>query len=137
MLESMANASMAGVDLRNAFLVASRRTGGALREEVEKVNLRSSGGQPLSRALASIEKSVPPARRLRSMLVQAEVLGSPVSAVLTALAEESDEESRQDLEQRFGSLPVKLSAVTVVLLLPPVLIVSIVPHLLTFLKSRW
>ncbi len=35
---------------------------------------------------------------------------------------------KQQFESRLNSLPVKLSVITVVFLLPPVLIVSIVPY---------
>lgn len=105
---------------------------------MDKVSLRVAGGMSLSQALKAMEKDgISEARRLRSMLLQAEVLGTPVSTVLAALSQEADDEERHEMEQRFNALPVKLSVVTVLFLLPPVLIVAIVPHLLIFLKSRW
>ncbi len=138
MLEGMATASASGLDLRTSFQAAAKRTTGALRQEMDKVSLRAAGGLSLSQALTVMEKDgVQDARRLRSMLVQAEVLGTPMSTVLTALAEEADDEARQEAEHRFNALPIKLSLVTVAFLLPPVLIVAIVPHLLVFLRSRW
>lgn len=138
MLDAMATASTSGLDLRTAFHVAARRTTGALRLEMDRVSLRAAGGQSLSQALTVMEKDgVAMARRLRSMLVQAEVLGTPVSTVLSALAQEAEDGERHELEQRFNALPLKLSVITVVFLLPPVLIVAIVPHLLIFLRSQW
>lgn len=138
MLEGMATASASGLDLRTSFQAAAKRTTGALRQEMDKVSLRAAGGLSLSQALMAMEKDgIQDARRLRSMLVQAEVLGTPMSTVLTALAEEADDEARQESEHRFNALPIKLSLVTVAFLLPPVLIVAIVPHLLVFLRSRW
>jgi len=138
MLDAMATASASGLDLRTAFQAACRRTSGALRQEMDKVSLRVAGGMSLSQALKAMEKDgISEARRLRSMLLQAEVLGTPVSTVLAALSQEADDEERHEMEQRFNALPVKLSVVTVLFLLPPVLIVAIVPHLLIFLKSRW
>ena len=138
MLDAMATASTSGLDLRTAFQVAARRTTGALRQEMDKVSLRAAGGQSLGQALTVMEKDgIAAARRLRSMLVQAEVLGTPVSTVLSALSQEADDGERHELEQRFNALPMKLSIVTVVFLWPPVLIVAIVPHLLIFLRSQW
>ncbi len=92
----------------------------------------------MSRALSVMERNgILQAKRMASTLMQAEVLGTPVSIVLRSLSEEAQDALHQEEQERFNSLPVKLSVVTVIFLLPPVLIVSIVPHILTFLRSRW
>ncbi len=138
MLEGMASVAQAGLDLRQSFQMASRRTTGSLRDQMEKVNRRLEGGQSLGKALSAMERGgVTQAKRLSSMLMQAEILGTPVSMVLKSLAEEAQDAIHQEDQERFNSLPVKLSVVTVVFLLPPVLIVSIMPHILSFLRSRW
>jgi pilus assembly protein TadC len=138
MLEGMAAVAQAGLDLPQAFQIASRRTTGSLRAEMEKVNRRLEGGQSLGKALLAMERNgVTEAKRLSSMLMQAEILGTPVSMVLQSLAEESQDAIYQEDQERFNALPVRLSVATVVFLLPPVLIVSIVPHVLSFLRSRW
>ena len=100
------------------------------------MSLRAAGGQSLSQLSLSWRKTASLWLEARSMLVQAEV-GTPVSTVLSALAQEAEDGERHELEQRFNALPLKLSVITVVFLLPPVLIVAIVPHLLIFLRSQW
>lgn len=137
LLESMAVAALSGVDLTTSLEVAARRTGGCLREELDKVILRASSGQSVGQALAALEKDMHVVSRLRSTLIQAEVLGTPVAEVLSALAEEYYTTRRQEVEQRFNALPVKLTVVTVLFLLPPVLIISVMPHLLAFMGTGW
>lgn len=138
LLEGMAVAALSGLDLNGAFLAAARRTAGALREEVDKASVRLAGGLQLSKALDVLSKDgVPGADRLRSLLLRCEVLGTPVADVLQTLALEAATVERQDIEGRFNALPLRLSVITVVFLLPPVLVTSIAPHVLMFLNSRW
>jgi Flp pilus assembly protein TadB len=137
-LESMSVAALSGMDITSAFLTASRRTSGPLLEELSAARGRVTGGMQLSKALTILaEDGVPGAERFRSLLLQCEVLGTPVSEVLQALALEAATVERQEAEGRFNALPLKMSIVTVLFLLPPVLIVSIAPHVLAFLNSRW
>ena len=129
---------LSGLDLSSAFVSATRRIGGALRHELDKASVRVAGGMQLSAALKALANDgVPGAERLRALLLQCEVLGTPVAEVLQALALEAATVERQEVEGRFNSLPLKMSIVTVLFLLPPVLIVSIAPHVLAFLNSRW
>jgi len=138
LLEAMSFAALSGLDLNSAFQAASKRTRGALREEVDKVVVRIMGGMSLGTALAVMEKDgVPEATRLRAMLAQAEMLGTPVSQVLETLASEYHTQESQEFEERLNALPVKLSIITVLFLLPPVLVISVAPHILSFLGSRW
>ena len=138
LLETMAVGAMSGFDLNSAFAAAARRVSGPLADEVDKVVLRLASGSRLSRALdLLVDRGVPGAERMSSALFQCEVLGTPIAGVLDALASESASLQRQELEARFNSLPLKMSIVTVVFLLPPLLVVSVVPHVLVFLNSQW
>lgn len=138
LLDGMAVAALAGLDLCSAFVAASGRLQGVLREETDKVVLRVTGNLPLGRAIDTLCKAgIPGAERLRSVLLQCEVLGTPVAATLDALALETSIMERQEMEGRFNALPFKMSLVTVAFLLPPVLMVSIAPHVLMFLNSQW
>lgn len=137
-LESMSVGALSGMDMNSAFLSAARRTTGALFSELTAACGRVSGGMQLSKALAVMARDgVPGAERLRTLLLQCEVLGTPVSEVLQALALEAATVERQEAEGRFNALPLRMSIITVLFLLPPVLIVSIAPHVLAFLNSRW
>jgi len=138
LLEGMSAAALSGLDLISAFAAGVRRTSGPLREELGEALVRIAGGMSLSGALASLTKAaVPGADRLRSILMRCEVLGTPVAEVLESLALEASTTERLELEGRFNSLPLKLSIVTVIFLLPPVLIVSIAPHVLAFIGTKW
>ncbi len=138
LLEGMAVAVIAGMDIRNAFEICSAKTYGVLRQACAKVMLRLHGGLPLPAALIAMEREeIEPATRLRTTLAQAEVLGTPIAEVLSTLSDEYYALEKQQFESRLNSLPVKLSVITVVFLLPPVLIVSIVPHVIAFMGSGW
>jgi pilus assembly protein TadC len=138
LLETMAVGALSGLDLNSAFMAAVKRVGGPLRDEADRAALRLAAGTPLSKSLDVLVKArIPGADRLAAMLVQCEVLGTPVAATLDSLALESSVLERQEMEARFNALPLKMSLVTVFFLLPPVLVVSIAPHVLLFLSSQW
>lgn len=138
LLEGMAVAVIAGMDIRNAFEICSARTYGVLRQASAKVILRLHGGLPLPAALRVMEREeIEPATRLRTTLAQAETLGTPVAEVLSTLSGEYYTLEKQQFESKLNALPVKLSVITVLFLLPPVLIVSIVPHVIAFVGSGW
>jgi tight adherence protein C len=138
LLESMAVAVSAGMDLLHAFEICVARTHGPLRESLEKVVVRLHSGMSLPAALAAMEKDgIDEARRLRATLAQAESLGTPVASVLEALAAEYYTSEKQRFESKLNSLPVKLSVITVIFLLPPVLIISVMPHVLSFIGAGW
>jgi len=138
LLEGMAVAVIAGMDMQSAFEICSARTHGFLRQAASKVVLRLHSGLPLASALAIMEnEGIEPARRLRTTLVQAESLGTPVAEVLSTLSAEYYTLEKQSFEYKLNSLPVKLSVITVVFLLPPVLIVSIAPHVIAFMGTKW
>ena len=80
---------------------------------------------------------LPDVRRLRALLSQSEILGTPVADMLKRLSEEGYDEERRLMEERYNALPVKLSAITVFFLLPPVLAVSVMPHILAFIEAGW
>lgn len=137
-LETLSVSALSGMDLVNAFHTAAKKTRGILSQEMEKVDARLMGGMALKDALAIPELAhIGPVDRLRAVLSQAQILGTPVSEVLNNLAQEYHAQERQYFEQRLNALPVKLSVITVVFLLPPLIIVTVVPHILKFMGARW
>lgn len=137
-VESMAVAVGAGLDLRTAFKYSVSGTHGLLRKELEKVSLRLASGMPLGKALLSLERDgLKFAERLRSALVRAELLGTPVAALFDSLVQEHQTRQRQMMEKRLNALPVRLSVICALLLLPPVFIVSVVPHVIAFIGTKW
>ena len=138
LLESMAVATAAGLNVMQAFEVCANRLSGPLKQSAEKVVLRLRSGISLPAALGIMEKDgVDVAKGLKTTLAQAEALGTPVSDVLETLSKEYYVFEKQSFESQLNSLPVKLSVITVVFLLPPVLIVSVMPHVLSFVRASW
>lgn len=138
LIESMAVAALSGMETAAAFQAAAKRAGATLREEVDKVTLRMMGGASLSRALTVVDEAcLPDVKRLRNILARNEILGTPVAGMLKALSDEGYDAERQSMQERFNTLPLRLTAITVFFLLPPVLAVSVIPHVLTFLGASW
>ncbi|MBP8613469.1 MAG: type II secretion system F family protein [Firmicutes bacterium] len=137
-LEELAVTVMAGIDARRAFEICSLKTHGYLKQISERTVLKLQSGASLAVALESMEKEgIEPARRLRATLVQAESLGTPVADALNALSQEYYILEQQMFETRLNALPLKLSIITVLFLLPPILIISIAPHILAFFNAGW
>jgi len=137
-LEELAVTVMAGIDARRAFEICSLKTHGYLKQISERTVLKLQSGASLAVALESMEKEgIEPARRLRATLVQAESLGTPVADALNALSQEYYILEQQMFETRLNALPLKLSVITVLFLLPPILIISIAPHILAFFNAGW
>lgn len=138
LLEGMAVAVSAGMDILHAFEICASKTRGHLRAASEKVVLRLHSGMSLPMALDAMEKDgIEPAKRLRATLAQAEVLGTPISEVLEALSSEYYTLEKQRFESKLNALPIRLSIITVIFLLPPVLIVSVMPHVFVFINTGW
>ena len=79
---------------------------------------------------------IPEVKRLRSVLAQSEILGAPVAGMLKSLSDEGYEAERQTWKK--GSMPFRSSCQrSRCFLLPPVLAVSVLPHILAFLESSW
>ncbi len=136
LLESMSVAVKAGLNIVDAFEVCTGKTYGPLRVSAEKVIVRLRSGMSMSAALSVMEKEgIQAAKRLKTTLSQAESLGTPISDVLEALSAEYYTLERQRFESKLNSLPIKLSLITVVFLLPPVLIISVMPHVLSFIQK--
>ncbi|HOL11300.1 MAG TPA: type II secretion system F family protein [Bacillota bacterium] len=137
-LEEIAITVMAGMDVRSAFTVCCSKTSGYFRKICDKTVLKLQSGASLAVALSSMEKEgVEPASRLRVTLVQAESLGTPIADALNALSEEYYVLTQQQFETRLNGLPLKLSIITVLFLLPPILVISVAPHVLAFLRTGW
>jgi len=129
---------MAGIDVRSAFEICSLKTHGHLKQISDRTVLKLQSGASLAVALESMEKEgVEPATRLRATLVQAESLGTPVADALNSLSQEYYILQQQRFESRLNALPLKLSVVTVLFLLPPILVISIAPHILAFFDASW
>ena len=79
----------------------------------------------------------PSARSLVSSIRQAEVSGTAVVDVLRAHAEMARRELHASRLKQAELMPLKLALCTVGFLLPALVIVSIVPHVLAFVKSGW
>lgn len=74
-------------------------------------------------------------RYLSTALSQGEKYGTPIVASLRIVAQESRRKTLVDLERRAGKLPVLLSIPLMLLILPPVIVVSAGPGFVTLMRS--
>jgi Flp pilus assembly protein TadB len=101
-----------------AEMDAGRETVAALKAAAERI-----GGQGATAFVASI--------------VQGIELGTPVARVLRVQADTLRTKHRQALEARIAAISLKVTLVTVLLFVPPLLVLAVLPNLLAFLGRGW
>jgi len=101
-----------------AEMDAGRETVAALKAAAERI-----GGQGATAFVASI--------------VQGLELGTPVARVLRVQADTLRTKHRQALEARIAAISLKVTLVTVLLFVPPLLVLAVLPNLLAFLGRGW
>jgi len=89
--------------------------------------LRAGGNRAQTVELRSI------CRTLSSALL----LGVPTAEALRELSSYASRRRRQNAEERIRSLPVRLTLVAMLLLLPPVVVLAVLPTVAAFLQSPW
>ncbi len=67
----------------------------------------------------------------------AERAGAPFAQILMELAGMLRHALRMRKEREMSLLPLKLTLVTIVFLLPSILVIALVPNVLTFINARW
>ena len=101
-----------------AEMDAGRETVAALKAAAGRI-----GGQGATAFVASI--------------VQGLELGTPVARVLRVQADTLRTKHRQALEARIAAISLKVTLVTVLLFVPPLLVLAVLPNLLAFLGRGW
>lgn len=109
-----------------------------------------SGVLPLLCDMVSAERSIGEAffqayrefgaeelRTVAETLSVAERAGAPYAGILMDLAGMLRHALRVRKEREMGLLPLKLTLVTIVFLLPSILIIALMPNVLTFTNTRW
>lgn len=136
-LEGIVIALTSGMQLQEAIGAACRGLAGPLRWEMDRVVLELGAGKPAHRCLGDLSRKLglQSISRFHFLLTQAEILGTPLAETCTVLAEEAYREMRQEMEYKLNALPVKLAVASSLLLLPPVVLITIAPGVLAFLRG--
>jgi tight adherence protein C len=136
-LDLLAAASSAGLSGQLAFRRAIESTEGPLSEElsdvVRSVDLGARWRDELRNA--SDRLPLPDLRRAAATMTRAESLGSSLSDALSELATEVRDARRSAATERARKAPVKMLFPLVFLVLPAFLLLTVVPVLISALRS--
>jgi tight adherence protein C len=136
-LDLLAAAATAGSTGLLAVRHATQATEGPLAEELSAALRRVDlGGRWSTELAAAAERlDLPDLRRASAVLVRSGSIGSSLSDALTQLARESRETRRALVAERARKAPVKMLFPLVFLVLPAFLLLTVVPVLVTTLRS--
>jgi tight adherence protein C len=136
-LDLLAAAATAGSTGLLAVRHATAATEGPLAEELSAALHRVDLGERWSTELAAAAErlDLPDLRRAAAVLARSGSIGSSLSDALTQLARESREARRALVAERARKAPVKMLFPLVFLVLPAFLLLTVVPVLVTTLRS--
>ncbi|PZN10986.1 MAG: hypothetical protein DIU69_06315 [Bacillota bacterium] len=135
-LENIALAARGGLSLRQCLEVANAVGDGALVEDTRQAMARVRAGQPLREALLELARryTAPELGVAVRSLIEAEHRGMPVAETAEDQVQLLRELANRHRQRRIDALPFWLSLITILLLLPPVFVVTLLPNVLTFLQ---
>lgn len=138
-VELLALCCLSGMNLSQAVDSVGRLGSGPVQRAFVMTSQDLSAGftrrQALSRLAARLGTSS--ALSLVSAVKQSEASGTPVVDILRTHAEVARREQYAERLRQAELMPLKLAVCTVMFLLPALVIVSVVPHVLAFVKSGW
>ena len=136
-LDILAAASTAGLGPHAALDRAAGATSGPLEQELRRFLAEVELGARWRDALARMTDrlQLPDLRRAVQAMVRTERLGSSLADALRELADEVRDERRQDAAERARKAPVKMLFPLVFMILPAFLLLTVVPVLISTLRS--
>ncbi len=138
-VELLALCCLSGMNLSQAVETVGRLGSGPVEGAFAMTSQDLSAGFTRSEALNRLATRLgtSAARSLVSAVKQSEASGTPVVEILRTHAEVARREQHAARLKQAELMPLKLALCTVVFLLPALVIVSVVPHVLAFVKSGW
>jgi len=137
-LDLLALAVSGGLDLYTALgEAAGLAPSGPLAEEMAAAGRYVALGLPPEQVLERLagRTGVPALAALSSAVARARWLGAPLEAVLWEQAAAQRLQLQHELEGRLGTLPLRLTLVTLLFFLPPVLLLIVWPSVLRLLGN--
>jgi len=138
-VELLALCCLSGMNLSQAIETVGRSGSGYVQEAFSLASQDFSAGFARGEALTRLAARLgtASARSLVSAIRHAEISGTPIVEILRTHAEAARREQHAARLKQAELMPLKLAVCTVVFLLPALIIVSVTPHVLAFVKSGW
>jgi tight adherence protein C len=138
-LELMALCVTSGMSLMQAIEMVGTHGRGEFYEAILSAHRDYAAGMSRIEVLQRLKQRLPctTMHSLVSAIKQAEVTGTPIAEILQVHSEAARHEEHTRRLRAMELVPLQLVIVTVLLLLPSVLIVSMVPHVIAFTKGGW
>jgi len=138
-IEMFMLASEAGFSTSRALEIVSRHVPGVLGDELRRSVRMLNAGFPLPAALGELSERIdlPVLSGVTSVVLQSHLLGTSHREVLREQLAIVREQYRLHQLEKINALPLKLTLVTIFCFLPAILVVTVLPHLLTFMQAQW
>lgn len=138
-VDLLAACSVAGLNLTQSLHVVAARQEGALGDELRAAVRLMQAGRTAASAVRSMAArlNVPELTSLANAVVLTESLGTPVADLFRSQAAMARQQQRRRVEAAIGRLPMKFTAISTMLILPSLFILTVLPSLLTFLATPW
>jgi tight adherence protein C len=128
-----------GLELLSATDMAARLSPGPVGLVLRGALDETNAGRELLAALRAVPSRVGghTISAFIGSVVQGLELGTPVARVLRVQADGLRVKRRQALEAKIAGLSMKLTLITVLLFVPALLVITVLPNLLAFLRGSW
>jgi tight adherence protein C len=131
--------SESGMGLMQALGIVAEKKGGLIGAELGLCLQETGLGIRLQEALHNMTKRCR-ARELQlfvNSITQALRMGTPIQGILRNISASMRDSERQRMENKIGSIPMKLTTATMIFFMPLIFIIVLFPSLLSFMQSGW
>lgn len=131
--------SASGLNLTQSLQMVAAHQQGPLGEELRQTVRVMQAGRGASAAIRVMADRlrIQEVTALANAVVMTESLGTPVTELFRTQAAVARTQQRRRVEDAIGRMPMKFTAISVLLILPSLFVMSVLPSLLTFAQSQW
>jgi tight adherence protein C len=138
-LELMILCTNGGMGLHRALQTIITKKGGAFSDELQKCLREVEIGVRLQDALANMSRllEMPEVNTFVNSLIQSIRMGNPIETSIKALIIIMRQLNAQRIEEKIGSLPLKMTVITLCFFMPLVFTITLMPSLISFMQNSW
>ncbi len=138
-IELLSVCADSGMSLHQALKLVGSRRGGVFGKEIEKCIQEVEIGIRLQDALVNMNRrmEIQEVDVFVTAINQALTMGTPTSQIFRILAEGMREKERQNAEDAIGSIPMKLTILSMIFFMPLIFVIVLFPSLISFVQNSW
>lgn len=131
--------SASGLNLTQSLQMVAAHQQGPLGEELRHTVRMMQAGRGASASIRTMADRlrIQEVTALANAVVMTESLGTPVTELFRTQAAVARTQQRRRVEDAIGRMPMKFTAISALLILPSLFVLTVLPSLLTFVESQW